>query len=154
MRILRPIVFPATEIMPLRQAKITQRSTVGWHFVGDEGIRDEALVFEQLSHQFQCCSLVSLALNQDIQDLAFTIYCTPEVQSSAVGGDEHFVEMPPPVRPRPSSPQLARNDPAELQCPAADRLVGYIDATLDEHIFNIAIAEGKSEIQPDGMLDD
>ena len=27
-------------------------------------------------------------------------------------------------------------------------------ATLGEHIFNIAIAEGKSEIQPDGMLDD
>jgi hypothetical protein len=30
--------------------------------------------------------------------------------------------MPPPVRPRPSSSQLARNDPAELQSPAADRL--------------------------------
>jgi hypothetical protein len=25
---------------------------------------------------------------------------------------------------------------------------------LSEHIFNIAKAEGKSEIQPDGMLDD
>ena len=52
MRILGAIVFPTTEIMPLRQAKITQRSAVGWQFVGDEAIRDEALVFEQLSHQF------------------------------------------------------------------------------------------------------
>jgi hypothetical protein len=34
MRILGAIVFPATEIMPLRQAKITPRSTVGWQFVG------------------------------------------------------------------------------------------------------------------------
>jgi hypothetical protein len=40
MGILRPIVFPATEIMPLRQAKIAQRSTVRWQFVGDEGIRE------------------------------------------------------------------------------------------------------------------
>jgi hypothetical protein len=32
--------------------------------------------------------------------------------------------------------------------------VGHIDATLGEHIFNIAIAEGKSEIQPNGILDD
>jgi hypothetical protein len=154
MRILRPIVFPATEIMLFRQAKVTQRSTVGWQFVGDEGIRDEALVFEQLSHQFQCCSLVSPTLNQDIQYLAFTIYCTPEVQPAAVDGDEHFVEMPPPVRPRPSSSQLARNDPAKLQRPAPDGLIRNVYAALGEHIFNIAIAEGKSEIQPDGMLDD
>ena len=32
-------------------------------------------------------------------------------EGTAVDGDEHFVEMPPPVRPRPSSSQLARNDP-------------------------------------------
>jgi len=38
MRILRPVVLPATEIMPLRQAEIVQRSTVRWQFVGDEGI--------------------------------------------------------------------------------------------------------------------
>jgi hypothetical protein len=37
---------------------------------------------------------------------------------------------------------------------APDALVGNIYAALGEHIFNIAIAEGKPEIQPDGVLDD
>jgi hypothetical protein len=32
-------------------------------------------------------------------------------------------------------------------------LIGNIYAALGEHIFNIAIAEGKPEIQPDGVLD-
>ncbi len=86
--------------------------------------------------------------------LAFAVHGTPDVQLSAVDGDEHFVEMPPPVRPRPSSSQLARNDPAELQSPAADRLVGHIDATLSEHILDIAVAQSEAEIEPDGLLDD
>jgi hypothetical protein len=41
----------------------------------------------------------------------------------------------------------------ELHRPAPDALVGYIYAALSEHIFNIAKAEGKPEIQPDGVLD-
>ena len=96
----------------------------------------------------------SRRLNEDVQDLAFAVHGTPDVQLSAVDGDEHFVEMPPPVRPRPSSSQLARNDPAELQSPAADRLVGHINATLGEHILDVAVAQSEAEIQPDGLLYD
>lgn len=62
--------------------------------------------------------------------------------------------MPPPVWPRPSSSQLARNDRAELQCPAADRLVGHIDATLGEHILDVTVAQSEAKIEPDGLLDD
>src|ERR687895_207980 len=52
-------------------------------------------------------------------------------------------------RPRPSSSQLARNDRAKLQSPAADRLVGHIDATLSEHILDVAVAQSEAEIEPD-----
>ena len=93
---------------------------------------------------------VSPWLNEDVQDLAFAVHGPPDEQLSAVDGDEHFVEMPPPVRPRPSSSQLARNDPAELQSPAADRL----DATLGKHILDVAVAQSEAEIEPDGLLDD
>ena len=62
--------------------------------------------------------------------------------------------MPPPVRSRPSSSRLARNDPAELQSPAADRLVGHIDAALGEHILDVAVAQSEAELEPDGLLDD
>ena len=59
--------------------------------------------------------------------------------------EEHFVEMPPHVRPRPSSSQLAGNDGTELQSPTADRLVGH-DATLGQHILDVAIAQSEAEI--------
>ncbi len=36
---------------------------------------------------------------------------------------------------------------------APDALVGDIYATLGEEVFNIAKAQGKPEIQPDGVLD-
>ena len=38
--------------------------------------------------------------------------------------------------------------------PAADRLVGYIDATLGEHILDVAVAQSEAEIEPDSLLDD
>ena len=43
---------------------------------------------------------------------------------------------------------------AELQSPAADGLVGYIYATLGEHILDVAVAQSEAEIKPDGLLDD
>jgi hypothetical protein len=79
---------------------------------------------------------------------------SPSLSTAAVDGDEHFVEMPPPVRPRPSSSQLARNDLAELQSPAADRLVGHIDATLGEHMLDVVVAQSEAEIEPDRVLND
>ena len=42
------------------------------------------------------------------------VHGAPDVQLFAIDGDEHLIEMPPPVRPRPSSSQLARNDRAEF----------------------------------------
>ena len=73
---------------------------------------------------------------------------------SAVDGDEHFVEMPPPVRPRLSLSQLARNDPAELQSLAAHRLIRHIDASLGQHVLDVAVTQGEAEIEPRGLLND
>jgi len=77
MRILRPVVLPATKIMVPGKAQILQSSTIRWQFVGDEGIRDEALFLQQFAHQFERCFLISPGLNQDIQHFAFTIDRTP-----------------------------------------------------------------------------
>jgi hypothetical protein len=49
---------------------------------------------------------------------------------------------------------LALAHRAELQSPAADRLVGHIDATLGEHILDVAVAQTEAEIEPNGLLND
>ena len=154
MGILRPVVLPATKIMLLRQAEIVQGSTVRWQFVGDEGIRDEALFLEQFAHQLQGGLLVSAGLNQDIQHLAFAINSAPQIHALAIDGDKHLVEMPTPIRAGTRFPQSSGIVQTELHRPAPHALIGNVYATLGQHIFNIAKTEGKPEIQPDGVLND
>ncbi len=153
MRILGAIVFPAPEIMLLRQAEIVQGSTVRWQFVGDESIRDEALFLEQFAHQLQGGLLVSSRLNQDIQYFSLTVDGAPEVHLPTIDGDKHLVEMPSCIWSRTRFPQSSGIAQPELHRPAPDALIGNVYAAFGEHIFNIAEAEGKPEIQPDGVLD-
>jgi hypothetical protein len=72
----------------------------------------------------------------------------------AIDGDKHLVEMPTPGRAGARPSQLVCISQTELHRPAPDALVGNVYATLSEHIFDIAKAEGKPEIEPDGVLDD
>ncbi len=152
MLVLGSIVLHATETMSLRQAEIDQRSAIGWQFVGDKGIRDKALFFEKFSHQFERCLLVSPGLNQDIKHFAFTIDSTPQIHALAIDGDKYLVEMPTSVRAGARPSQLVCISQTELHLPAPDALIGNVYAALGEHIFNIAKAEGKPEIEPDGVL--
>jgi hypothetical protein len=154
MRILGSIVLSATKIMVFGKLYLLQCSTVRWQFVGDEGIRDKALFLQQIAHQFERSLLVSARLNQDIQHFTFTIYCPPQIHPFAVDGGKHFVQVPLPIRAGTQSPELAGIVQPELYLPAPDRFVRHIYAALSEHIFDIAKAEGKPEIQPDGVLND
>ena len=36
----------------------------------------------------------------------------------------------------------------------ADRLIGHIDASLGEHILDVAVAQSEADIESDGLLDD
>ena len=61
-----------------------------------------ATPLQEFSHQSERNLAVSPRLNQDVQDLAFAVQGTPDVQLPAVDGDKRFVEMPPHVgRDRP-----------------------------------------------------
>ena len=149
MGILCPVILPTTRVVSPRNTKFAQRRAVGSKLVGHDGGWSDAVLLQEFSHQLERRLAVSPRLNQDVQD---AVHGTPDVQLSAVDGDKHFVEMPPHVRPRPSSSQLAGNDGAELQSPTADRLVGHVDTTFGEHVLDVAVAQSKAEIEPDGLL--
>ena len=146
MGILRPVILPATRVVSPRNTKLAQRRAVGSKLVGHDGGWSDAVLLQELSHQLERRLAGSPWLNQDVQNLAFAVHGTPDIQLSAVDGDKHFIEMPPHVRPRSSSSQLARNDGAELQRPTADRLVGHVDTTLAEQVLDVAVAQSDAEI--------
>ena len=59
MRVLSAIVASPSRDVSAIHAEIAQRSTVRWQFIGDEGIRNEALFLQQFAYQFQRRLLVS-----------------------------------------------------------------------------------------------
>src|SRR4051812_308033 len=105
MGILCPVILPTTCIVPPPNTKFAQRRAVGSELVGHDGSWSDALLLQEFSPWLERRLAVSPWLNQDVQDLAFAVHGMPDVQLSTVDGDEHFVEMPPPGRPGPSSPQ-------------------------------------------------
>jgi hypothetical protein len=52
------------------------------------------------------------------------------------------------------SSELSGVGKAKFYQPAADGFIGDIDATLGQQILDIPKAQWKSEIHPDGILDD
>ena len=99
-------------------------------------------------------SLVSPALNQDIQNFPFVVDSAPQIHLLAIDRDKDLVQVPATVWSRAQTSQPVGIAQPELHRPAPDALIGNVYAAFGEHIFNIAKAEGKPEIQPDGVLDD
>src|SRR5580704_11178411 len=100
------------------------------------------------------CALVPSALNQDLEDLALMIDRAPQIHMRAGDPDDHFVEMPAITWSRTAPPQSPSDRWSEFEHPAASALVGDVEPTLGKQFLNIAIAQGETKVQPDGVLDD
>ena len=77
-----------------------------------------------------------------------------EIHGLASDLEEDFVQVPPVRRPWSAPTDPVGVNPAELERPAPDGLIGRIDAALGEHVLDIAIAQCEPEVEPDSMLDD
>jgi len=64
------------------------------------------------------------ALEQDVQNVAILINCTPQVMNASIDLEEHFIKMPPVARPRSSPSQVIGIFLAELETPFSDGLIG------------------------------
>src|SRR5258705_6934416 len=84
MRILCPVILPATCVVPLRNTKFAKRGAVGSELVGHNDGWSDALPLQEFSHQLERCFAVSPGLNEDVQHLTFAVHGTPDVQLSAV----------------------------------------------------------------------
>jgi hypothetical protein len=62
--------------------------------------------------------------------------------------------MPLITRLRLPPPQLIGVGLAEFQAPLANSFVGHPDPAGDEQLLDIAVTEGETEIEPDGVRDD
>ena len=154
MRILSPIVCTQALVVASRQSQFGLRCGIRTQPVSYQHVRREAVLFEQLAHQFHGCSLVSPWLHQQIENLAFVVDRAPQPEPPARNRHGHLVEMPPRRWPWASMAKLSGEQRPEFQNPSSHRFVGDIQTALGEQILDVAIAEREADIEPNGVPDD
>jgi hypothetical protein len=111
---LGPVVTSSGRDVFAFHSQIAQRGTIGWQFVRHDLSRYKALCLEPFSHQFQGGPLVSSGLDQDIQDVPFTIHGAPQIHVPAFDRDDHLIKMPACVCGWMRSPELSGVGEAKL----------------------------------------
>src|SRR5208283_1043873 len=148
MRILNSIVLPSPPLVPAFDPKDPDCGAVRSQVVGDQSLGNEGVRPQELAHQFQRSVLISLGLDQHIEDLAFGVDSSPEVDHSAVDFQIDLVEMPSRMRLQATLSQVGRDDRPEMIHPTPNGFVGgsckiiwtsqHIEAIYLDHVLHIS----------------
>jgi hypothetical protein len=111
------------------------------------------LFLKQLAHQFHRCGFIAPP-HEQVENLAFVVNRAPKPELLARNHDGHLIEMSSRRWPRASTAKFSSEQWPELQDPPSHRFVGDIEPTLSEQIFDVAIAERETHIEPNGAPDD
>ena len=94
MRILRPIVEPTADLVPLGgNADIVRRRRIGPKAIGDDRPRSAVFLHDALQ-KLERCGLVPLRRDHCFQNLTFVIDRPPQVAELAVDLHESLIQMP------------------------------------------------------------
>src|ERR1700733_11107143 len=99
-------------------------------------------------------SFIAPSLHEQVENLAFVVNRAPEPELPARNRYGHLVEMPTRCWPWASTAKFSGEQRPELQNPSSHRFVGDIQTALRKQIFDVAIAERETHIQPNGVPDD
>ena len=122
--------------------------------VGNELPGWPPLVFQHLAKEALSGSAVSVACDQNIQDVAVLVHRSPKIMTFAADRDEQLIHVPDVAESALSSPQSTSVRWSKLPAPRSNGFVGYGDATLSEKVLDIAKTQSGPIVQPDGMADD
>jgi hypothetical protein len=138
-------------IVKVTEMQISECSAVRLQLIRHDFDWPNALVPEELSHEFQRRLLVSALLDQDVKHFAFTIHGAPQVHLIAADVYENFVQVPDVENRVTAFADAAGIGLSEFQHPQTNRLVADVDSSLSEKILDIPIAHRETEIEPNGL---
>ena len=104
--------------------------------------------FKFLRMEVQRRPLVPLALDQNIKDFALGVDGAPQIGHAAIDFEIDLVEMPSRVRLGAASAQVRCNHWPEMVHPPAHCFISNRNAAFCQQIFDIAKAQGKSQMKP------
>ena len=148
------VVFVLTGSMSDGWEDLSVGSGIASQLVGDELQRWPLLVFQDLAEKALSGSLVSVACDQDIEDVTILVNGSPKIMTFAADRNEQLVHVPDVTETTLSPPQSTSIRWSKLLVPGSNGFVGYGDATLREKVLDIAKAEREPMVQPNGVADD
>jgi hypothetical protein len=87
------------------------------------------------------------------RNLAFVVDRAPQPELPAANDHGHLVEVPPRRWPRASTAKFPGKQRPELQDPSPHRFIGDIQPALRKEIFDVAITERETHVEPNGVPD-
>ena len=93
--------------------------------VGRELPRWPPLLFQNLAKEALSSSLVAAACDQDIENIAVLVHCSPKIMALTADGDEHLVDAPDVAESTLSSPESASVLGSKLPAPGSNGFIGH-----------------------------
>ena len=140
--------------MLCRKAELADRWAVGATCIGDDRRWRKALFPQEYAHQPDCGLRIPAGLNQNVQNFAFTVHSTPEIEPPPSNNDDHLARVPPFGRSWAPTSDPLRIGPTELHDPSSNCLIGDVETPLGEQVLDVPKPQRESTIEPNGMLDD
>ena len=122
--------------------------------VGGESARRIALTLQCLSKEPLGGVGITSLLCEDVDHITILIDGSPKIMDLPEDGDGGFVDTPGVAERALSALEPSAEIGTELQIPAANRLVRYLNTPFGKDIFDISEVQVESMIQPDGVADD
>ena len=149
MRILGAIVQIAVLAMFHTGHDLALGGTVALELVRDDHAGDIPAALEPLAAEGRCRVLIPSTLDYDLQDSPVLIHRPPQIVACATDREEHRIQVPGLPMLRPSATPLIGLGLAKLPAPWPDRFIRHDDATGEEELCAIAVAQTETKGQPD-----
>ena len=95
--------------------------------------------------------LVAAFLYNQFKRVTVLVNGSPQGVQFAPDRDEHFIQEPGVAKPTPAFRQLARIFWPKAVAPRSDRVIGNLDPTFRQEIFDVTVAEAEAVVQPNGV---
>ena len=149
----RSIVFVSAGSVRGGWEDLSLRRRVASQPVGNQLPRWPLLLLQNFAKEALSGSLVSVARDQDIEDIAILVHRSPKITACATDRDEQLVSVPDVTETTLSPPQGSGIRRSKLPAPGSNGFVGHGDAALGKKVLDIAKAQSEPMVQSNSMAD-
>ena len=131
MRILSAVILPLLPAVLDTGHDLSSRRAVALELICDDYSGYVFQPLQELAKELLRCFFISAALDQDVQNVAILIHCSPQIMNAPVNLEKHLIEVPPVAWSRTTMTQVVGISLTELEAPFSDSLIGNLGRNIE-----------------------